>query len=65
MNLEQMKKWVISQLTTLTRFSQSLTVLEVKDVNRHSHSKLFEVGPAGVGVLGHPFLGPSPYSLQE
>lgn len=67
MKLQQVKKWAVSQLTTPARSSQSPAVLEVNDIvdgRSHSHSKFFEVGPMGVGVLGHPFLGIS-YGMQE
>lgn len=65
MKLEQVKKWAVSQLTALIGTSQSQTVLEVNDFkNRGSDSKLFEVGPIGVGVLAHPFLGCA-YNMQE
>ena len=58
MKLEQVKKWAVSQSTALIGTSQSQTVLEVNGFeNRGSYSKLFKVGPIGVGVLGHPFLG--------
>jgi hypothetical protein len=65
MKLEQVKKWAVSQLTALIRFTQPPAVLELKDFeNRPSYSKLFEIGPMGVGVLGHPFLGVF-YGMQE
>ena len=69
MKLQQVKKGAVSQLTALIRFTQPTAVSELKVFENRpsyskSYSKLFEIGPMGVGVLGHPFLGVS-YGMQE